>query len=55
MKDSKHESQADYRVETCSSADLTAAEMERCMSIIVEGEAIENPESFKTWLPARLL
>ena len=47
----KPEAQADYRVETCAPGDLTAAEMERCTAIIIEGEAIENPESVKTWLP----
>ena len=45
------EALVDYRVETCAPGDLTAAEMERCMAIIIEGEAIENPESVKTWLP----
>jgi hypothetical protein len=28
--------------------------MERCATIIIEGEAIENPESLKTWLPRSL-
>src|SRR4051812_32514973 len=51
MNDSKPEAQADYRVETCAPGDLTAVEMERCATIIIEGEAIENPESVKTWLP----
>jgi hypothetical protein len=50
MNDSK-EAQADYRFETCAPGDLTAVEMERCATIIIEGEAIENPESVKTWLP----
>jgi hypothetical protein len=47
----KPETQADYRVGTCAPAALTAAEMVRCTAIIIEGEAIENPESVKTWLP----
>jgi hypothetical protein len=51
LNDSKHEPQTDYRVETCSPADLSSAEKARCISIIIEGEAIENPESVKTWLP----
>jgi hypothetical protein len=45
------EAQADYRIETCAPGDLTAAEMERCTTIVIEGEAIENPDSVKTWLP----
>jgi hypothetical protein len=55
MNDSKPEAQADYRVETCAPMDLTAAELERCTSIVIEGEAIENSESVKTWLPQSLV
>jgi hypothetical protein len=33
---------------------VTAVEMERCATIIIEGEAIEKPESLKTWLPRSL-
>ncbi len=47
----KPETQADYRVGICAPGDLTAAEMARCAAIIIEGEAIENPESVKAWLP----
>jgi len=51
MNDSKPEAQADYRVETCAPGDLTAVEMERCTRIVIEGEAITDPESVKKWLP----
>lgn len=51
MSDSNYETTTEYRVETCAPMDLTAAEMQRCISIIVAGEAIENPESVKKWLP----
>jgi hypothetical protein len=55
MNGPKPEAQADYRVETCAPGDLTAAEMERCTTIIIEGEAIENPDSVKTWLPRSVI
>jgi hypothetical protein len=51
MNDPKPETQPDYRVEAFAPGDLTAAEMERCATIIIDGEAIENPDSVKTWLP----
>ena len=51
MTESNIETQTDYRVETCASGELTATEMERCATIVIKGEAIENPESVKTWLP----
>lgn len=41
----------DYRVETCTLGELGAAEIARCIEIVIEGEAVENPESVKRWLP----
>jgi hypothetical protein len=51
LTDSNPDKQADYRVETCAPVDLTAAEIERCTAIVIEGEAITDPESVKKWLP----
>jgi hypothetical protein len=47
--------QADYRVEVCAPSDLSAEEMKRCTAIVIEGQAIENPESVRTWLPRSVI
>jgi hypothetical protein len=41
----------DYSVETCLPAELTGLEMERCLTLVIGGEAIKRPGSVKTWLP----
>jgi hypothetical protein len=51
LTDPNHDKQADYSVETCAPVDLTAAEIERCTTIVIEGEAITDPASVKKWLP----
>ncbi len=50
MTEAKTETQTDYRVGTCAPADVSAADMERCATLVIEGEAIENLDSVKRWL-----
>ena len=55
MTDPKIETPTKYRVDTCAPASLSAAEMERCLTIVVNGGAIENPDRSKKWLPRSVI
>jgi hypothetical protein len=51
MTEAKNDANEEYRLDTSVPGGLTPADLQRCAAIIIEGDAIERPESVREWLP----